>query len=265
MSEIYDTDSYDAGHSSGDISSAESAPPSGDTGEYGAEVDPETGEPGPVPYTRFKESRDELRDVRHRLEDMQGDFERNRKLVEQQQAQIEHYANLASQLSRSQEERKRDSEAFEDDDPYADPMEKRIRQLERLIEGSSKTSTDRVAQLESQLQEQVRSQRQASLEREYNERVDMAMTKYPRASRNDIETDMFRSKKVDKRAVEHFAKRSQEKMDEAFRRRLRAEGYREPPKRMLQASAPGAQRKDFGDDLEAAHAGALEALLGSNH
>jgi chromosome segregation ATPase len=196
---------------------------------------------------------------------VQGDFESHRKLAEQQQAQIEHYANLASQLSQSQQQKQQAAEAFEEDDPYADPMEKRIRQLERLIEGSSKTSSDRVAQLETQLQDQTRTQHQAQLEREYNQRVDLACTKFPRASRNDIETDMFRSKKVDKRAVEHFAKRSQERADEHFRQRLRSEGYKAPPKQMLSAGTPGAKRTDYGDDLEAAHAGALEALLGSNH
>ena len=262
MSEEYNND-VDLDTEAG-ASSADGSPPPSDIGEYEAEVDPETGEPGPVPYARFKESRAEMRELRHRFEDMQLNFANNRKTVEQQQAQIEQYSNLAAQLSQSQQQ-PRQEDAFEQDDPYADPMEKRIKMLERQSESAQSAAKDRVTQLEQQLEEQRQSQQAAHLERQYKQTVASAVNKFPGANKFEIETMMFQSRKVDKMSVEHFAKRSQESEDERYRSRLKKEGYRTPVKPMMRAGRPGASVKDYGDNLDAAHEAALARLVGHNH
>ena len=239
-----------------------SLPPS-DTGEYEPEINPETGSPGPVPYDRFRESRDNLRSVKSQNESMENEIRLLREMQEQTQRQLGMSQQQALQFQQMQAQPQQAEEPSFDDDPFSDPTETRIRKLEHQI---AQTQAQRTAELnkvkgefDSYRQEQMKGQ----LIVQFNQTIDSAVAKYPRANRDTIEKLMYQSQKTDARSVELFAKQAQERADERFRHRLNTEGFRSPVKPMMRGGAPAAVPREFGDDLEGAHRAALEALADS--
>jgi hypothetical protein len=235
MSEEFgDTGTGSMGDSQTSSYDGEELAAAGDTGEptpeYGSEGSPEA-----VPYERFKESRNQLSDVRSENERLRQQFD---ELQEHSRRQAEY-----NQYYYQQEQQRQQPEAEEE---YIDPVEKKVADLER----SQRAMEERLASRQTEL---VVAQEQRELKME----LDSAKARYPSMNKMDVVNAVIRSPRA---SVAVLAKRSHEKAERAYNERLRREGYSPKPKTLTRGQGPMPVAKDFGDDMDGAEAAAVAFL-----
>jgi len=250
----------------GDSSSPENAalhtPPSGETDEFVPERDPDTGQVKPVPYDRFHQVNERYRSTRTDLEQAQHNLQLNQELSEQLRAQNQQYANLISQMHEAQQrqpvyqqpEVPQDPYGGPEYDPYEDPTDAKIRQMHAQV----KQSRDALSQLQSQMESQSKEfgmyrqeQQTKALERQITTDIDSALREFPAANKYWMHNEMLRTGKHDSQTIRLLAKRSHEAQDSKRRDWARAQGYIEPPRKLMSSGPPAQQIQDLGDDLDA--------------
>jgi len=234
--EFGDTSTGSAGDSQASLYEDPELAVAGDTGEPGTEYD-ESGNPQPIPYERFKESRDQLSGVRSENERLRQQYN---ELQEHSRRQAEY-----NQYYHQQEVQRQQQTAPEEDE-YLDPMEKKVAELER----NQRTMHEQLAQRQTEL---VVAQEQRELKQE----LDAAQRRFPSMSKMDVVNAVIRNPNAN---VAALAKRSHESSERAYQQRLRREGYTPKAKPLARGQGPMPVAKDFGDDLEGAEAAAVEFL-----
>ena len=227
-------DSQTSGYDGEDVAVA------GDTGESGPEYD-DKGNPTPIPYERFKESRDQLREARESSEQLQYQMNELQENLQQQQ-QYNQYAYQEMQRMQQQQ-------AEPEEDVYADPVEQKINQLEQ----QQKAMHEQLAHRQSEFAIQ-------QAERELNTEIAAAHRRYPSMRRLDVVNAVIQNPKAN---ISALAKRSHESAERGYHDRLRRDGYTPKARTLTKGRGPMPVAKDFGDDLEGAEAAAIEFLSNS--
>lgn len=209
----------------------------GDTGEPNPEYD-DKGNPQPVPYGRFKESREQLSGARSENEHLRQQYN---ELQEHSRRQAEY-----NQYYHQQEMQRAQQSAAPEEDEYIDPVEKKVAELER----NQRAMHEQLAHRQTEL---VVAQEQRELKME----LDTAKARYPSMNKMDVVNAIIRSPRA---SVAALAKRSHEKAESAYNQRLRREGYTPKARTLTRGQGPMPIAKDFGDDLEGAEAAAIEFL-----
>ena len=215
-------------------SDSEATDPSQDTGDTGSGSDVDEG---PVPYERFKESRDQLSASKTRIDELEQNFGKLQSQY-QETAQWNQWAWQEMQSSKSQ------PAAQEETDPYADPLERRVKELEGRITNQQQFHDHRYQEM------QVKQ-----AEREIMTEISSAKAKYPEMRDNDVVNSLVQNPNA---SVMALAKRSHEAEVQAFNQRLKRQGYKAPPKSLQRGRGKMPVKKDFGDDLGAAEEAALQ-------
>jgi hypothetical protein len=232
MSEYDDTavEATEDSSPSGDYSEPD-APDSSDI-EYAGE---ENAEPGPVPYDRFKEVNDQLREMRENSGSSDSQ-------IQNLQTRLDESARWSS-WAWKELQTKQAQPAQQEDDPYEDPAEKELKQLRAEFDQFRTNSGQRHQQMQIE-----------QAEREIMSEITSAKSRYPNMSELDVINHLTQNPHA---SVSTLAKRSHEKRVNEMEDYARTRGYRPPP-RALQRSAGAAPRSaDFGDDLDAAEQAAL--------
>ena len=244
-------------------------PASGDTDDFVPEYSAD-GQPQPVPYDRFKESRGQLRELRGQFESTQHELQLQRDVSTQQQQQLQYYNNLMQQQSAMTQQPQAEQEPnFIDvgqgsfDDPYADPQDVRMKALEQQMQQMRHQSAQREKTIQDQQQAFSSYQakdRQEKIAREIEGNLDHAIGRFPGANKYWIYDQLMRGQGHDARNLEILAKRSHEETMEGRRQWAAQGGYRPPSRPLMNSNTPMAAPQDFGDDLEMAEAAAIERL-----
>ena len=243
----------------------DATPPSGDTDEFVPEYDAE-GQPQPVPYDRFKESRGQLRETKGQVDALQYELQLQRDLAQQQQQQLQHYNQMLQAQQHAAPSPQQPPQGYEPypvDDPYADPQDLRIKALERQLTGMKQAQAQQQQQWQQQSRqfEDYRSQQsQKALEREISGNIDAALGKYPTANKFWIYDQLMRGQSHDARNIATLAKRSHEEAVEGMRQWAAQNNYKAPARPLMSSNAPAAVPQDFGDNLDLAEAAAIERL-----
>ena len=238
-------DSQTSDHEDYSDSSAGSSAESGDIDDYEPARDDE-GNPNPVPYDRFKQSRSQLRAARDELNGNQGRID----ALESRAKELQEYAQWAyGQLQGQGKEQQ-----VQEQDEFSDPLERRVKELEAV----SQNQRQALAQSDSLRHENsVRS-----AEREIRQEIDSARSKYKWLNDRDI----LEGLQVNPRAnVMELAKRSHKNEERKAYDRARDLGLRPKPRPLQQFGIRGPVKpEDIGEDLDLAEAAAIEYLLNSN-
>jgi len=247
------------GESSAPEDAALQAPPSGDTDAFVPEQDPETGQFKPVPYDRFQQVNDRFRSSKTQLEQAQHNLELTQNLTEQLRTQNEQYAHLVSQMhaqGQGQPAYQPPVQQYAQEsefDPYEDPSDARLRQMQSQVEQSRSALSELRQQMESQSGEFSRYRQEQTakgIERQITNDVTQAITAYPMANKYWIHNEMLRTGKHDQGTIRLLAKRSHENQDQSRRDWARSQGYVDPPRKLLSSGPPAQQIQDLGDDLD---------------
>ena len=202
----------------------------GDTGEPEIGKD---GNPSPVPYERFKESRNEVREFRERFEELED----NHRALQSQYEETANWNQWAwSQMSS-------DAKPAEDPDVYVDPIEQRIGQVESKQQKFQQYHDSRYQQM------QVKE-----AEREIAREMADAKQQYPNMEQLDVVNALMQNPNA---SVARLAKRSHEKQERKYLERLKQEGYTPRARTLQRGAGPTPVKQDFGEDLDAAEAAAI--------
>jgi len=223
-------DSVDASQAS----DSEATDPSQDTGDTGSGFD---ADESPVPYERFKESRDQLSASKNRIDELEQNFGKLQSQYEET-AQWNQWAWQEMQSSKSKPAQQ------EEADPYADPLERRVNELEGRLTNQQQFHDHRYQEM------QVKQ-----AEREIMTEISSAKAKYPEMRDNDVVNSLVQNPNA---SVMALAKRSHEAEVQAFNQRLKRQGFKAPPKSLQRGRGKMPVKKDFGDDLGAAEEAALQ-------
>jgi len=233
MSEYDDTaaEATEDSSPSGDYSEPD-APDSSDI-EYAGQ---ENAEPGPVPYERFKEVNDQLREMRETHGDNDG-------RVRDLQNRLDESARWSSWAWKELQARQAQPGQQEQEEEYLDETERELKSL--------RAEFDQYRNYSNQRHQQMQVDR---AEREIMAEIDSAKSRFPSMNELDVINHLTRNPHA---SVQALAKRSHEKRVTEMEDYARQRGYRPPP-RALQRSAGSVPRSaDFGDDLDAAERAAL--------
>jgi hypothetical protein len=215
----------------------------GDTG--GPELD-EKGNPAPIPYERFKESRGQLNETKESLSRLQQEAETLR-AQNQQHAEWNQWAWAKLQEQQTAASSQHHEDPLLELDPY-EKNERRIKQLEQKLVQQQEYFTTRAQSLEV-----------AQAERQIMGEINSARQKYPEMREMDVINSIAQNPNA---SVMALAKRSHESEVAAFEQRVKKKGYKSPPKSLQRGRGPAAVSKDFGEDLDAAEAAARAFLSG---
>ena len=207
-----------------------------DTGDTGSESD----SADPVPYERFKESREQLGESRQRV----NQLEQQMAALQSQHQETAQWNRWAWEKMQAQESQPKES----DDDLYADPMEKRVKQLEVQLQQQSQFYDHRHQEMQV-----------AQAEREILAEIESARKEFPEMRDADVVNSLMQNPNA---SVSALAKRSHEAELKRFNNRLKRQGYKPKPKALQKARGKAAIKQDYGDDMEAAEAAAIAALGG---
>ena len=235
MTDDYGDTSLDSAEDS-QASSSEEEGYSQETGDTGSESDSES----PVPYDRFKESRDQLNESKQRVNQL-----------EQQMATLQSQYQETAQWNRwawEEMQKKGPAAEAEEEDIYADPMEKRVRQLETQLKQQSEFYDHRYQEMQV-----------AQAEREILNEIEVARKEFPEMRDSDVVNALMQNPRA---SVRTLAKRSHETELGRFNKRLKRQGYKPKPKALQKGRGKAAIKKDYGDSLEDAEAAAIAALAG---
>jgi chromosome segregation ATPase len=209
-----------------------------DTGDTGSESD---ADKSPVPYERFKESRDQLNESKTQVDELRQQMS----ALQSQQNESAQWNQWAWQQLQGQQESKA---APEEEAYYADPLEKRVNQLESSLQQQTQFYDHRHQEMQvSQAEKEIISE------------LTTARGKYPEMRENDVINALTQNPNA---SIAALAKRSHEAEVNRFEGKLRTKGYKPKPKTLQRSVGSAGVVKDFGDDLEAAEAAAIEALGG---
>jgi len=212
-----------------------------------SDIEPELGEdgsPNPVPYDRFRESREQLRDARSRAEAAEGQLNASN----QRAQQLEEYGKWAySQMQNMQTQQQPHSAPA---DEYVDPLEQKVHTLERHL----REVTGQLGEAAKWRQEALITQAEVEIKGE----IAQAQGKYKWADQRDI----LEGLRVNPNAsVMELAKRSHQSEEKKFQNRASGRGMKSPPKPLQRGGGMSAQGAlDFGDDLSKAEAAAIAFL-----
>ena len=220
-------------------SNSEATDPSQDTGDTGSGSEAE----GPVPYERFKESRDQLSSARGRADQLEQQLGTLQSQY-QETAQWNQWAWREMQNSQSQPEQKQEA-----DDVYADPLEKKVKVLE-----------SQMAQQKQFFDYRHQEMQVAQAERDLRSEINSVRGKFPEMRELDVINAVIQNPQA---SIAALAKRSHEAEVSRFESRLRQKGYKQIPKSLQKGGGKVAIKKDYGDDMEAAEAAAI-AYLGDD-
>lgn len=234
MSDEYGDTSLD---STGDsqTSGSEAEGSSQDTGDTGSESE---AEESPVPYERFKESRNQLNESKMQVDELKQQMS----ALQSQYQETAQWNRWAWEKMQSQDQKP----AQEEDDPYADPMEKRVKQLEQTIVQQEQLYNHRYQQMQVN-----------QAEREILSEIESARKIYPEMRDADVVNALMQNPNA---SIKALAKRSHEAEVNGFNQKLKRQGYKPKPKALQKGRGRIAVKKDFGDDLEAAEAAAIAAF-----
>ena len=225
-------DSQTSGYDGDDIAET------GDTGGFEPEYD-DKGNPEPVPYERFRESRSQLKDVRSTNENLQRQIY---ELQENNRRQSEYNQYAYQEMQRLQES---SSSTEASVDEYVDPLEEKYSQLEAQNR-----------ELASRQEQLIIDQSRRQLEND----IAVAQRRYPSMNPLDVCNVIIENPNASVRAL---AKRSHEAAERKYNDRLRREGYAPKPRKLSRGQNRMPVAKDYGDDLEGAEAAAIEFLSNS--
>lgn len=235
MSEEYGDTSIDSTEDS-QTSGSESYDSTQDTGDIGSGSEGEGI--GPVPYERFKESRDQLSESNQRIQHLENQLSSmQQKYYEQAEWNRQAWDQIQNQSAPEPEE-----------DIFADPLEKEVNYLK--------------AQLEQQ--QQIHDRRYHEMQVEQAERqilseLNAARKSYPEMRDSDVMNQLMQNPNA---SISALAKRSHEQERSRFEQRLKRGGYKAPPQPLTRSRGNVVSAKDFGDDLGAAEAAAIARLSG---
>tara|TARA_B100000214_G_scaffold328228_2_gene267229 strand:+ start:141 stop:878 length:738 start_codon:yes stop_codon:yes gene_type:complete len=216
-----------------------------ETGETGGPELDEKGNPAPIPYERFKESRTQLHEAKSNLSRMQQEIDA---LRASNQQQVEWNQRAWEQL---QQQQSASQQGYEDplfEPELSEKNVKRIEQLERQLEQQRREYVQKTQAIEI-----------ANAERQIMSEVNAARQKYPEMREVDVINAIANNPGA---SVMALAKRSHEKEVAAFEQRVKKRGYKSPPKSLQRGRGPSAVKQDFGTDLDAAEAAARAFLSG---
>jgi len=214
----------------------------GDTGELEPEYD-DKGNPQPIPYDRFKESRGQLRDARDSNEQLQQQIH---ELQENSRRQSEYNQAAYQEIQRMQQTPQL---AAPVEDEYVDPLEHKINQLEQ----QQRSMHEQLAHRQSEMAVQ-------QAERELNAEISAAQQKFPSMRKLDVVNAIIQNPRA---SISALAKRSHEASERSYHDKLRRDGYAPKPRTLTRGQNRMPAAKDFGDDLEGAEAAAIEFLNNS--
>jgi len=231
-------DSQTSGYDGDDIAET------GDTGGFEPEYD-DKGNPQPIPYERFKESRSQLKDVRSDNERLQQQIY---ELQENNRRQAEYNQQAYQEMQRMQQSYQQQVMPAEVDE-YVDPLEAKVNQLERQLQSTHEQLAHRQSEFAVQ-----------QAERELNAEIAAAQQKYPSMRKLDVVNAIIQNPRAN---ISALAKRSHEAAERGYHERLRRDGYSPKPRTLTRGQNRMPVAKDFGDDLEGAEAAAIEFLNNS--
>ena len=210
-----------------------------DTGDTGSESEADAG---PVPYERFKESRQQLNESRERVDELQQRMD----ALQSQHNDTAQWNQWAWQQLQQQQSQATTQPVEED--PYSDPLERRVKQLESRQAQNVQFYDHRYQQMQVD-----------QAEREILSELQTARTKFPEMRENDVINALTKNPNA---SVSALAKRSHEAETARFNTKLKRQGYKPKPKALQKGRGKAAIKQDFGDDMEAAEAAAIAALTG---
>tara|TARA_Y100001963_G_scaffold131452_1_gene188845 strand:+ start:116 stop:826 length:711 start_codon:yes stop_codon:yes gene_type:complete len=212
-----------------------------DAGDTGAPEIGKDGNPSPVPYERFKESRDEIRTLKEQFEDLQ---ESHRSLQGQYEETAQWNQWAWSQMNSTS------SSPQQDPDVYVDPLEQRIAEIESKQQRQQQYNDTRYQQM------QVKE-----AEKEIAREMAEAKAMYPDMEQLDVVNALMQNPNA---SVARLAKRSHEKQQRKYMERLKKDGYTPKPRQLQRGVGHAPVKQDFGEDLDAAEA-AARARLGGDY
>jgi hypothetical protein len=228
-------DTSESSYEDSQTSDSEATDSSQDTGDTGSESE---ADESPVPYERFKESREQLSDSRDQLAQMHQQMS----ALQSQHQETAQWNRWAWEKMQAQEGQQKEG----DDDPYSDPMENRVKQLEHKLTQQTQFYDHRYQEMQV-----------AQAEREILGEIESARREFPEMRDSDVVNALMQSPNA---SVKALAKRSHESELQRFNTKLKRQGYKPKPKALQQGRGKAAIKQDFGDDLEAAEAAAIAAL-----
>tara|TARA_Y100001960_G_scaffold304216_1_gene357154 strand:- start:3486 stop:4205 length:720 start_codon:yes stop_codon:yes gene_type:complete len=239
MSSEYGDTSYDSVEDSQTSGyDGEDSAETGDTGGFEPEYD-DKGNPEPVPYDRFRESRSQLKDARSMNESLQRQIY---ELQENNRRQSEYNQYAYQEMQRLQES---SSSTEASVDEYVDPLEEKYTQLEAQNR-----------ELASRQEQLIIDQSRRQLEND----IAVAQRRYPSMNPLDVCNVIIENPNA---SVMALAKRSHEAAERKYNERLRRDGYAPKPRKLSRGQNRMPVAKDYGDDLEGAEAAAIEFLSNS--
>ena len=198
-----------------------------ETGDTGSESE---AEKSPVPYERFKESREQVSDLKNEISSLKSQY--------QETAQWNQWA-----WQQLQEGQQQAVSPVEEESYYSDPLEKRVNELESKLTQQSQFYDHRHQQMQV-----------AQAEREILAEMNAAKSKYPDMRESEVVQALTKSPHA---SIMKLAKRSHEAENNAFNNKLLKSGYKPKPKPLQRSSGGAPVKQDFGDSLDAAEAAYL--------
>tara|TARA_R100001594_G_C4034965_1_gene262032 strand:+ start:977 stop:1699 length:723 start_codon:yes stop_codon:yes gene_type:complete len=220
----------------------EDSSPSGDYSEPGtpesSDIDQAGAEgvdPGPIPYDRFKEVNDQLRDMRSNSESSEA-------RIRDLQTRLDESARWSSWAWKELQSKQAQPEQQEED-PYEEPAERELRELRTEFNQFKSRTTQRQQQMQVE-----------QAEREIMSEISSAKSRYPNMSELEVINHLTQNPHA---SVSALAKRSHERRINEMEDYARQRGYRPPPRALQRAAGAAPRVADFGDDLDAAERAAL--------
>ena len=209
-----------------------------DTGDTGSPEIDKDGNPSPVPYERFKESRDEIRSLKEQFEELQD----NHRSLQGQYEETAQWNQWAWSQMNNQ------SAPKEDQDVFVDPLERRVAEIESKQQRQQQYNDTRYQQI------QVKE-----AEKEIQREISSAKKNYPHMEELDVVNALMQNPNA---SVARLAKRSHEKRERLYMERLKEEGYTPKPRTLQRGVGHAPVKQDFGEDLDAAEAAARARFAG---
>jgi chromosome segregation ATPase len=216
----------------------------GDTDSEQHETE-QSEQPEPVPYERFRESREQLSDVRSR----------NDQLAQQVQGLQEQVGRTNQwnqwQWNQLQQQRQQPQAEVEE---YADPLEGEVKGLKAQLNQMQQSQQ----QTQRYYDHRAKEAEVHTAQREIEAEMSSASQKYPNMDRLQVVNALIQNPNA---SIDALAKRSQEEIVGRYNTWAKAQGYKPRAKSLQRSSGKAsAAKRDFGDDLDAAEKAAIADL-----
>jgi len=208
------------------------------TGDIGSDSEADAG---PVPYERFKESRQQLNESRSQVDEL-------RQQMESLQSQHNDTAQWNQWAWQQLQQQQQQSAPAVEEDVYADPLERRVNQLESKWQQQTQFYDHRHQQMQAE-----------QAEKEILNELQDARSKYPEMRDNDVINSLVQNPNA---SVSALAKRSHEAELAAFNNKLKRQGLKPKPKQLHRGRNKAVIRQEIGDDMDKAEAMAIAHFSG---